>query len=354
MTDLHLKIKTHLEQNLPFVIFCKPNSDKTVGLFQKNDHLYFLDNYDKKGFVFAPFESELIPFIPLQYSDVYVEKNKENTFFVAKEPQTAASKKGNDFFESLVEKAVNAIQEKHFQKVVLSRREVVAISTFDIENCFNRMLQSYPTAFKYCFFHPKIGLWAGATPEQLVQIKETNFETVALAGTQKAAQADAVKWTAKEIKEQQLVTDYILNQIQDFTKKLDVSHPETIKAGSIFHIKTMISGTLKNKKSVKKIITALHPTSAVCGTPRAEARAFINNNEGYNREYYAGFLGELNIDLATFKTQHTDLFVNLRCMKIGENTAQLFVGCGITGESDPKAEYEETENKAMTMKSCIL
>jgi isochorismate synthase len=354
MTELFLKIKTHLEQNLPFVIFCKPNSDKTIGLFQKNDHLYFLENFEKKGFVFAPFEGDLIPFLPLQHCDVYVEKNNEKAYVVSTEINSNKIKTGNDFFENLVEKAVHLINDNEFIKVVLSRRELVSISNFDIENCFKRMLQNYPLAFKYCFFHPKIGMWLGATPEQLVQIKETNFETVSLAGTQKATDKNAVEWTPKEIKEQQLVTDYILDKIQEFTKELTVSAAETVNAGSIFHIKTTISGTLKNKKEVENIITSLHPTSAVCGMPRPAAKAFIQNNEGYNREYYAGFLGELNIDLATFRTQYTDLFVNLRCMKIVDKTAQLFVGCGITSESNPKAEFEETENKAMTMKSCIL
>ena len=88
--------------------------------------------------------------------------------------------------------------------------------------------------------------------------------------------------------------------------------------------------------------------------PREKAKAFILRNEGYDREYYSGYLGELNIDLATFRTQHTDLYVNLRCMKIVDKTAQIFVGCGITKESNPKAEYEETVNKAMTMKKCIM
>jgi isochorismate synthase len=98
---------------------------------------------------------------------------------------------------------------------------------------------------------------------------------------------------------------------------------------------------------------ALHPTSAVCGLPKKEAKEFILQNEGYNREYYSGFLGELNIDFVTFKTLQTDLFVNLRCMKIIKNKASLFVGCGITKESNPLDEYMETVNKSMTMKKII-
>ena len=87
--------------------------------------------------------------------------------------------------------------------------------------------------------------------------------------------------------------------------------------------------------------------------PKKPAKDFIYQNEGYDREYYAGFLGELNIDLVTFKTLQTDLFVNLRCMKMVKNKAQLFMGCGITKDSNPEDEYMETVNKSMTMKKII-
>ena len=354
MTDLFLKIKTHQEQNLPFVIFSKPNSERTVGLFQKNDHLYFLENFEKKGFIFAPFDSSTIPFLPLEFCDVLVDTNNAETYFFDTTDIETVPKSRNDFFEDLVAKSVKAIQNDEFKKVVVSRREWVELKNFDIENCFKRMLQNYPTAFKYCFFHPKIGLWVGATPEQLVKIKELEFETVSLAGTQKAKSIESVQWTSKEEVEQQLVTDFILENVGDLSKELLVSSPFTANAGSIFHIKTTISGKLKNKKSVEKIIEALHPTPAVCGMPRQASKEFILHNEGYDREYYSGFLGELNIDLVTFRTQYTDLFVNLRCMKIKDNTAEIFVGCGITKDSIPKAEFEETVNKTMTMKRCVF
>ena len=82
-------------------------------------------------------------------------------------------------------------------------------------------------------------------------------------------------------------------------------------------------------------------------------KQFILENEGYDRDYYSGFLGELNIDLVTFKTQQSDLFVNLRCMKINNSKAQLFIGCGITEHSIPHDEYIETVNKSMTMKKIL-
>ena len=98
MTDLFLKVKIQQGQNLPFVLFCKPDSDKLVGIFQKNDHIYFLDTFEEKGFAFAPFDAEEVPYIPLEYSDVYVETvHSRNYHFESKEP-APNSIIGKDFF----------------------------------------------------------------------------------------------------------------------------------------------------------------------------------------------------------------------------------------------------------------
>jgi isochorismate synthase len=353
MTDLFIKVKTHQEQQLPFVLFCKPDSDRIVGVFQKNDHLYFLENFEEKGFVFAPFDAEEIPFIPLEHSDVYVDSVNLSDYFFEKKTSTINSAISNDFFEDLVAKAVKAIKENKFSKVVLSRKEEIAIPHFEIEIIMNKMISLYSNAFKYCFFHPKIGTWLGATPEQFLKTNGNVLKTVALAGTQLVTSSITIIWNDKEKIEQQLVTDFIVNSLEGLVKEITISSPYSVKAGNLWHIKTDILAQLKSKKSIKKIILALHPTSAVCGLPKKEAKEFILQNEGYNREYYSGFLGELNIDFITFRTLQTDLFVNLRCMKTMKNKAHLFVGCGITKDSNPVDEYMETVNKSMTMKKII-
>ena len=318
MTDLFIKVKTHQEQQLPFALFCKPNSDRIVGVFQKNDHLYFLDNFEEKGFVFAPFDSDEIPFIPLEHSDVYVENVNSTDYYFEKKIPTIHNAISNDFFEGIVAKAIKAISEDKFLKVVLSRKEEIEMSDFDIEKTMNKMIGLYSNAFKYCFFHSKIGMWFGASPEQLLKTKGNALMTVALAGTQLATSAKTIIWNDKEKKEQQLVTDFIVENLEHLSKEVTISSPYNFNAGNLWHIKTDISAQLKSKKSLKKIIKALHPTPAVCGLPKNESRAFILENEGYDREYYSGFLGELNIDFITFRTLQTDLFVNLRCMKIAK------------------------------------
>ncbi|MCG2612133.1 chorismate-binding protein [Flavobacterium sp. SM15] len=353
MTDLFLKVKTQQEQNLPFVLYSKPNANCIVGLFQNNDHLYFVEDFNEKGFVFAPFDGENYVFLPEEHLQIITEE-----FHFHEVPQQTSvfyeideSAKIN--FENLVEKAVNHINSGYFQKVVLSRKESVTINNFEVETLFKNMLNIYPSAFKYCFFHPKIGMWMGATPEQLLKVKEFEIKTVALAGTKKNKGKEIVDWKQKEKDEQQFVTDFILENLKSYVSEEVVSSPYTVQAGNLLHIKTDISAKLNDKADLREVLKILHPTPAVCGYPKLTAKDFILENEGYDREYYSGFLGELNYNFQTGRSECSDLFVNLRCMKINTASADLYIGCGITKDSDPEKEFLETVNKSLTMKKIL-
>jgi isochorismate synthase len=80
------------------------------------------------------------------------------------------------------------------------------------------------------------------------------------------------------------------------------------------HIKTDIEGILNDNSNLKQVISVLHPTPAVCGLPKQEAKDFILENEGYDREYYTGFFGRIKKE-GSKDTLKSDLYVNLRCMK---------------------------------------
>jgi isochorismate synthase len=191
----------------------------------------------------------------------------------------------------------------------------------------------------------------GATPEQLMKSSGITMYTVALAGTQLASDNQNVVWAEKEINEQKTVTNYIVDVLQSAGGAVFASNPYTFQAGAIVHIKTDIQAKFDSVINASNCIELLHPTPAVCGFPKDLAKAFILNNEGYNREYYAGYLGEWN------QEGNFDLYVNLRCMKMEINsqnvTVSLFVGCGINSGSQPEKEFIETVNKSQTLKSIL-
>lgn len=348
MSSIFQKAESHFTQQLPFVLYCKPNSTVLNAIFQQNSQLFFSKDLSEKGFVFADFSGKLqIVFLESSCEIASEALNFANADFNKIVPET--SEEGKMAFEKLVEKGIADINDGAFKKVVLSRKETVENTEFQFLKTFEKMLATYSTAFRYCWFHPEIGMWMGATPEQLLKIEHSAFKTVALAGTQKWQLENEAIWEEKEKQEQQYVTDFIIMNLEPEAISIEKSQPYSFQAGSLIHLKTDISGVLKADFNLQKIIKNLHPTPAVCGLPKESSLHFIMENEGYDRKFYAGFLGEINSD----RQGDSNLYVNLRCMEIAENQINIYVGCGITKDSNPEKEYIETANKAMTMKQIL-
>lgn len=339
------KITQHYKKELPFVIYSFPESEIVQVLLQKDRQLHAQEELSESGFVFAPFDyKNSVFYIPENLSDVL--EGKIESIRIASEMveiEKNTSEKIN--YKKLLQNTIETIRRRKAVKIVVSRFQDFALKDFSVEILIKQLFSSYPTAFRYVWYHPETGLWCGATPEILVEINDSFFKTMALAGTQAFNDIESVLWSPKEIDEQQLVTDAIVQSLQKVTSVLKISNAHTQRAGNLLHLRTDITGVLKNgKATLTKIIAVLHPTPAVCGTPQRFAKEYILENEGYQREFYTGFLGPVSI-----AEKAATIMVNLRCMKISEKTARIYVGGGITTVSEPESEYQETRNKMQTM-----
>jgi isochorismate synthase len=371
-------LNQQFENELPFVAYRKPNTLSVNAILQKDSELYTTNKFTESGFVFAPFDNkENAVLIPLENSNTIIcvqdilsqsEKShiigalNKNYDEIPAEVYLERSQKigmteSKKHHINLVKKGIEAIRDKQFQKVVLSRQEIVSLTNNNPITIFKRLLNTYTSTFVYMWYHPKVGLWLGATPETLLKTQGNRFSTMALAGTKIYKGKLDVEWNDKEKQEQQFVTDYIVSNLQSSVIKISKSKTETIKAGNLLHLQTIIKGTLNFKLSLsgkallkseyfKQVLCTLHPTPAVCGLPKNKSKEFILNNENYNREFYTGFLGEINAD-------NSELYVNLRCMQLKDNKAILYVGGGITKDSIPENEWEETLNKAQIIKRVL-
>lgn len=365
------RIESQYQAELPFVVYRKPNENNLNVLLQNTNDLIFTEDFTEKGFVFSPFDTtEKSVLMPLEFSETlktdYVLPSEINRFEKATQNINTSEK---EIHINLVKSGVEAIENNLFKKVVLSRSETVSLSNKNPLSIFKNLLENYPSAFVYCWYHPKVGLWLGATPETLVKIEGQRFSIMALAGTQNYEGRLDVEWQDKELQEQQYVTDFILDNIKTTIDNIKTSAVETVKAGNLLHLKTKIWGVLKpNAISLKDLLYSLHPTPAVCGVPKLESKQFILKNENYNREFYTGFLGELNLEVTSaprsgrrnienrayaITKNSTQLYVNLRCMQLKENSAIIYVGGGITGGSNPESEWEETVSKSLVIKKVL-
>lgn len=348
--DLFESLNKQYNSKKPFVVYKKANSTQAIGIFQENTNLYPVLNFKEKGFVFAPFNKGNRFYIPLENS-IIKKVDLEFNAVSNNVTQDTLDNDGQNSFENLVTKCIVSIKKGDFKKVVPSRKQSIEIKVKDLSLLFKTLCNTYPTAFCSIMFHPEIGLWCGATPESLLTLEGSSLKTMALAGTQVNLGQDTVLWPEKEKQEQEFVTEFIIDTLKPYSTNIECSKPFTKRAAKVMHICTEINAELKSN-DLKTIIDALHPTPAVCGLPKSESLEFLLNNEGYNREYYAGYLGELNVDFYQNKNT-TDLYVNLRCMAIKQDTVDLFIGCGVTIDSDPRLEYLETVNKSSTMKGIL-
>ena len=337
-----------IDGNRPFVIFSEPGTGQARAYFQNTDQVESKASFSGEGFVFAPYQFEDNGlFLHFDQCDSLLLDPNETTGegLQIEHGQYHGSEQERASYLKLVQDALSLINFRMAKKVVTSRKTVVPLASFQWENLIKNLFGLYPDAFTYIWYHPASGVWCGATPELLVQTDGLEFHAMALAGTRPYQQYLPADWSVKEEEEQQLVVDFIVNRLQKVTSVVKLSKTRTHRAGTVVHLRTDISGILKkNKTTLESLVKTLHPTSAVCGMPRKLVTKFLQENEGYDRDYYTGFLGVFNSDKGL-----GELYVNLRCMQLDPKEATIYVGGGITEASDAEAEWQETENKKQTM-----
>jgi isochorismate synthase len=354
-----------LEKNIPFVSFRLPDEKNIQTMIQLSGKFSLFETVKeasgKSGFIYAPFHRKtnlpVVLFEPelIIENDNFTESQRKE---IAGKPIMYPDQSFKPPFESgkeeYLEQADSFIQSfnKVFTKAVLSRVHVEnKPESFDPGQFFIHAQEKYPSAFCHLINIPGAGTWAGATPEIFLKIDKETVQTMSLAGTQlKNATAKEVQWKIKEMEEQRFVSNYIIEIFKRFgIHDFQIDGPQTIQAGNALHLSTKFCFSKSYiQDQLADFIENFHPTPAVCGLPKTKALELIFRTEKHNREYYSGFCGPLNME------ERTDLFVNLRCMKILKQQLALFVGGGLTAKSVPEKEWEETQLKTETLLNLIL
>jgi isochorismate synthase len=352
-TDLNISILTScLERAIPFVAYRKPNDSKIrLMLSEKFESFYFhgQDVFNKQGFIVVPFDNEHYPSFLLEpnidkYTDDFLSEDIAWLETHPKKSLILSSIEDNDSKENYkiaFNKIFAAISEKKISKAILSRCHFVKdVNALNAPDYFMHLCALQSSTYNYLLYIPEAGMWMGASPELFLNTNGQFVETVSLAGTMK--REESLEWNEKDIKEQKIVTDYIAEQLQDFSvKSVQQEGPKTVFAGHVAHLKTIFRFSKQSIQAhLGNFVSALHPTPAVCGYPKLLSKQLILQTENHSRGLYAGFLGSIQAD-----GQFT-FYVNIRCMQFFSNGAGLYVGGGITAMSEPEAEYNETLLKA--------
>jgi menaquinone-specific isochorismate synthase len=234
------------------------------------------------------------------------------------------------------------IRHGDLSKVVLARSVVATTENpIDLRWLALRLAESYPDCWTYL-----VGLLVGATPELLVRLRDGVAESRVLAGTvsrdDDAEEDEALAaWllaSAKDLEEHEYAVQSVTERLAPLGE-LQVTGPSLLTLPNVRHLATDVRVAVTGR-SVLDLAAALHPSAAVCGTPREAALALIGEIEGMDRGVYAGGVGW--IDAAG----DGEIGIALRCgVRTGERELTAYAGGGIMADSIPAAELAETEAK---------
>ena len=251
--------------------------------------------------------------------------------------------------------AIAAIKNSQLEKVVLARDLTATANTsIDIRNLLQRLEIEYPST--WLFFVDGL---IGATPELLVRLSKSLVTSRVLAGTirksgnedRDLALAASLAKSSKDLEEHEYAVKSVADALAPFCSSTNVPEsPFVLHLANVMHLATDVTGALVETLAhidAFTILEQLHPTAAVCGTPRPIATALINEIEGMSRGRYAGPVGW--IDAAG----DGELGIALRCGQINGDSIRIFAGCGIVDGSDPEIELAETYAKFSPMRSAL-
>ena len=220
---------------------------KLTAFFQEDDRLHLVHDFESKGFVFAPFDTkDAIVLIPDTH-EVQTEFDGQADDSVSQSTPFQESVASKEAHINLVDEAKTFLIQNALPKVVIARSKTIALAGFDLLQTYKRMLLKYPAATVYVWYHPKVGLWMGATPEMLVTLEGLQFKTMSLAGTQVYKGDMEVAWKSKEREEQQFVTDYVVSKLKDKTQHLLAGNSYTVKAEFTASKELIFKGNFQKK-----------------------------------------------------------------------------------------------------------
>ncbi|MXV21595.1 isochorismate synthase [Deinococcus xianganensis] len=265
----------------------------------------------------------------------------------------AASRPAPDAFEANVARAAATIARGELHKVVLGRTlDLHLHAAPDPSAVTARLAQGAPDAFVFSVPLGDGAQLVGASPERLLSKRGAQLRLRPLAGT-RARHADPAEdlrrahdllHSAKDRHEHALMIAAIRETLAPLCRELTVPDaPRLVQTPGLWHLGTSIHATLRDPDlHVLDLVSAVHPTPAVCGVPAPAARDLIGTLEG-PRGFFAGAVGWCDA------RGDGEWAVTIRCARLCGPHAHLFAGAGIVAGSDPARERAETAAKFGTM-----
>lgn len=184
-----------------------------------------------------------------------------------------------------------------------------------------------------------------ASPERFLRREGRKVETRPIKGT--AADPRALERSAKDRAENVMIVDLARNDLGRVCEYGSVHVPalcELEEHPGLYHLVSTVAGTLRSDVRDGALIRATFPPASVTGCPKPRVLGIIEALEPVRRGVYCGAVGFIDAD-----NDVLDLNVAIRTFTITSGSTYFGVGGGIVADSDPAAEWHETNLKARTL-----
>ena len=255
-------------------------------------------------------------------------------------------------FEEAVRTAKAHITAGDIFQVVLSQRFETEVAA-DPFTVYRALRYVNPSPYMYFIRMGGVAI-VGSSPEMLVRVEGRRAETHPIAGTRPRGEteeadqrlAEELAANEKERAEHVMLVDLGRNDLGRVAEYGSVRVPQYMgleRYSHVMHLVSRVEGTLTDGQDRLDALAACFPAGTVSGAPKIRAMEIIADLEPTRRGIYAGAVGYLDF------AGHLDCCIAIRTIVMTGGRAYVQAGAGIVADSDPTAEYHETEAKASAL-----
>ncbi len=197
-----------------------------------------------------------------------------------------------------------------------------------------------------------------SSPERFIQVRNKQVQTRPIKGTVPRGETHALdeknrkqlEQSNKDKAELLMIVDLERNDLSRVCQPHSVQVPELFKIesfSSVYHLVSTVTGLLKDGKTAVDCLEATFPGGSITGAPKIRAMEIIEELETTSRQIYTGSVGYFGFDGSA------DFNIVIRSILMKDDHAYIGVGGGITYESNPASEFQETLDKAKNLFSAL-
>jgi menaquinone-specific isochorismate synthase len=247
----------------------------------------------------------------------------------------------NNNLKQLIKKGIKLVEEGSLDKIVLASRVKIEFKNkLNLINILKKLKTNQPNTCRYVWRRNSEDIIFGASPEKLFSFSKPDLVLEAIAGTVSSDfDPDSLMESSKDIKEHNYVLEYLIKsldvlKINNYTK----SSLKVTSFGDISHLQTLLYSKIHNICPFD-LLRVLHPSPAVCGSPKIEAINWINTLESFSRGNYASPIGWVDSE------GNSEFRVAIRGARYIDQNLEFTAGSGLVKGSISNKEIEEIQLK---------